>query len=323
MRLIVKTKAGPGIFILFICLMALLPIKASGEVVDRVVAVVNDSIITLSELNAAFAVSGEALGDEPIVLGQGSFTSEKASEIIDSLIEQKLIKQGADRIGIEVSEEDIDFAVDDVIKQNRVTRENFLVMLSSSGLTLKEYRDQLRERIREIKFVNRQFRSKVFVEDADMEEFYTQNIDRFNAPSSMRLRIIFFSNENKALMNKRLKIVLKELKEGKEFAALATEYSEGPAAFRGGDLGYLATGEMDNKLAGAAKKLKPGEVSPPVYTDLGVTLLQLVARKEVAPMPFEEVKPRIREILTNKFLEENFNYWIKDMKEQAHIEVRL
>lgn len=323
MKLFVKIKAGPGIFILFVMLTALLPIKSSGEVVDRVVAVVNDSIITLSELNAAFAVSGEAAEDEPIVLGQGAFTSEKASEIIDALIEQKLIKQGADRIGIEVSEEDIDMAIDDVIKQNRVTREAFLVMLSRSGLTLKEYRDQLRERIREIKFVSQRFRSKVFVEDADMEEYYIQNIDMFNAPSSIRLRIIFFSNKDKALMKRRLKIVLKGLKEGEEFATLATEYSEGPAVFRGGDLGYLTTGEMDNEIAKAAKKLKAGEVSPPMYSDLGVTLLQLVARKEVAPIPLEEVKPRILDILTNKFLEENFNYWIKEIKEQAHIEVRL
>ena len=178
------------------------------------VAVVNDSIITLSELHAAYAVTGEALEGKPIVLGQGAFTSEKASEIIDSLIEQKLIKQGADRIGIEVSEEDIDYALEDVIAQNRTTRETFIVMLSSSGLTLKEYREQLRERIREIKFVNKRFRSKVFVEEADMEEYYIQNIDRFNAPPSARLRIIFFSNKDKDLMEKRLNITLKELKDG-------------------------------------------------------------------------------------------------------------
>ena len=108
MSLFVKNKASRGYFYYVLFVLHSLPLKASAEVVDRVVAVVNDSIITLSELNAAYAVSGEAPEGEPAVLGQGAFTSEKASEIIDALIEQKLIKQGADRIGIEVSEEDID-----------------------------------------------------------------------------------------------------------------------------------------------------------------------------------------------------------------------
>ncbi|MBE9532414.1 MAG: peptidylprolyl isomerase [Proteobacteria bacterium] len=323
MKCNIKNRAGAGIFIALFFLLTILPLKASGEVVDRVVAVVNDSIITLSELNAAYAVSGEALKDEPVVLGQGSFTSEKASEIIDTLIEQKLIKQGADKIGVEVSESDIDMAVDDVIKQNRVTKENFIVMLSNSGLTLKEYREQLRARIREIKFVNKQFRSKVFVEEADMEEFYTQNLDKFLAPPSIRLRLIFFSNQDKDLMAKRLEIVLKGLEEGREFAALASEYSEGPATSKGGDLGYLAVGEMDKKISATARKLKPGEVSEPIYTTQGVTLLQLVDSRAQVPRPFEEVKAGIKNALTNKFLEENFNYWIKEIKELAHIEVRL
>ena len=152
-----------------------------------------------------------------MVLGKGAFTSEKASEIIDNLIEQKLIKQGADRVGIEVSEEDIDVAVNDVIEQNGVTKEIFIAMLSRSGLTLKEYREQLRERIREIKFVNQRFRSKVSVEEADMEEYYIQNINKFNAPPSVRLRIIFFSDKDKELMERRLNIVLKELKDGGRF----------------------------------------------------------------------------------------------------------
>jgi parvulin-like peptidyl-prolyl isomerase len=124
-------------------------------------------------------------------------------------------------------------------------------------------------------------------------------------------------------MDKRLNIVLKELEGGIEFASLAREYSEGPASSRGGDLGYLIIGEMDKKISGAAEKLKVLEVSSPIYTSLGVTLLQLVDRKEAAPRPYAEVKPVIEDVLTNKFLEENFNYWIKEIRKLAHIEVRL
>ena len=323
MRLIVNRLARPAHFIWLLLFSILLPIEARGEVVDRVVAVVNDSIITLSELKASFAVSGKAPDGEAIVLGNDMFTSETASKLLDNLIEQKLIKQGADRAGIEVSEEEIDSAVEDVMKQNRVTMGGFIVALADSGLTLKEYRDQLKERIREIKFVNKHFRSKVFIEDEDMEEFYAQNIDDFNAPSALRLRIIFFSNNDMALRDRRLKLVQKELKKGTEFKKLATEYSEGPASSRGGDLGFLTADEMDRTLASAAAKLKPGEVSPPIHTRIGVTLIQLVERRSEVPLPFNRVKFSIRDTLFNKFLDENFNYWIKQSRETAHIEVRL
>lgn len=323
MRLILKIKSGRIVFAMLVLFAVILPLRASGEVVDRVVAVVNDSIITLSELKAAYAISGDAPEGESVVPGEGAFTSDRASEIIDSLIEQKLIKQGADKIGIEVSEKDIDIAVDDVIRQNGATKEIFVVMLRSSGLTLKEYRDQLRERIREIKFVNKRFRSNVFVEEADMEEFYTQNIEQFLAPPSMRLRIIFFSNKDKALMERRLKVVLDGLNSGEEFAVLAGEYSEGPATSKGGDLGYLVINEMDKKMAGVAEKLAPQEVSSPIYTSQGVTLLQLIDKKDKEPRPYAEVKAGIEAVLTNRFLEENFNYWIKESREMAHIEVIL
>ena len=310
-------------FIWLLLLSILLPVEAGAEMVDRMVAVVNDSIITLSELKASFAVSGKASDGEAIVLGNGMFTFEAASKLLDKLIEQKLIKQGADRAGIEVSEEEIDSAVEDVMEQNRVKMGEFIVALADSGLTMKEYRHQLKERIREIKFVNKRFRSKVFVEDEDMEEYYAQNIDDFNAPSALRLRIIFFSNKDMALRDRRLKLVLKELKEGVEFKLLATEYSEGPSASRGGDLGFLTAREMDRTLASAAEKLKPGEVSPPIHTRPGVTLIQLVEKRSETPLPFEKVKFKIRERLYNKFLDENFNYWIKESREMAHIEVRL
>ncbi|MEE9542849.1 MAG: peptidyl-prolyl cis-trans isomerase [Thermodesulfobacteriota bacterium] len=324
MRVKINKISVPGYFIWLFLLVFLLPTEASGEVVDRVVAVVNDSIITLSELKAAFAVSGKVTEGETIVLGKDKFTREAASGIIDELIEQKLIKQGADRAGIEVSEEDIEIAVEDVMAQNRVNMGEFLIALADSGLTLKEYRDQLKERIREIKFVNKHFRSKVIIEDEDMEEYYAQNMDDFNSPSAARLRIIFFSNNDMALRDRRLKLVEKELKDGIEFKELAKEYSEGPSASGGGDLGFLAAEEMDKTLAGAADLLiKPGEVSPPIYTRGGVTLIQLVERRGEEPMSFNRVKFKIRETLFKKFLNENFNYWLKEARKMAHIEVRL
>ena len=109
--------------------------EARSEVVDRVVAVINDSIITLSELNAASAMAAERLG--PADKKDVKKAEELRGKMLDGLIEQKLVKQAADKAGIDISEREIDLAVDDIKKQNGLTQESLLLALAQGGLTYK------------------------------------------------------------------------------------------------------------------------------------------------------------------------------------------
>ncbi len=301
-------------------LVAVPAVHAAAEVVDRVVAVVNDRVITLSELNAAYAVAlgglkGSGLGDEDTV--------ETRSKVLDNLIERTLIKQAAEKAGIEVSEWEIDNAIEDVKRQNNLTHEALMVALASSGLTYNEYREQMRDEIRQVKFVNRRFRSKIVIQDEDVEEYYTQHIDDYYTAPSFRLRILFLSSRDRRLLELRLKAVMKGLNEGEEFSELVRQYSEGPAVASGGDIGYLETGEVAPVIEEAANRLEEGEVSGPITTPEGVYLIQLVDRKEGEPQPLEEVKDSIRKALYKKILAQRYNFWLEETKKIAYIEVRL
>lgn len=297
------------------------PKTSHAEVIDRIVAVINDTVITLSELNAATAVAldmpgGETKPDEKKII-------EIKGRILDSLIEQKLVKQASDKAGIEVSEREIDNAIDDVKKQNNMTQETLLVALAQSGLTYREYKEQLREQIRQAKFITKEFRSKINVEDAEITEYYNRNIDEFYGPHGYRLNMIFLKPGGERAQQQRLKEILDGFNKGEKFETLARRFSEGANAEYGGDMGLVKSGELDPAIENAAAGLGPGDISGPIKTANGTYIIQLKERAEGAPRPLSEVREDIRDRLFKKTMDDRFRFWLEETKRFAHIDTRL
>ncbi|MBI5561576.1 MAG: SurA N-terminal domain-containing protein [Deltaproteobacteria bacterium] len=315
-------RAGQGVglaaFALIVVLLA--PMTAGAEVVDRIVAVINDSIITLSELNAATAAALEGVGGER---PGDKKAFEVKGQVLDTLIEQKLVKQAADKAGIEVSEREIDNAVDDVKKQNGLTKETLLVALAQSGLTYRGYREQLKEQIRQAKFISKEFRSKINVEDAEIDEYYRRNQDGFLSPQTYRLNMIFLPLVDERAMNQKLGMILEGLDKGEEFKTLARLYSEGPNADKGGDMGMVKAHELDHAVADAAAPLEINGISKPIQTPSGIYVIQLLERPARVPMPLAEVKDAIKDRLFKKMMDDRFRFWLEETKRFAHIETRL
>jgi len=301
-------------------LFAVVP-SSGAETVDRVVAIINDSIITLSELNAATAVAIDKLGV------QGTEDKRKVEEvrntILDSLIEQRLVKQAADKAGIEISDREIDNAVEDIKKQNNLTQEQLLVALAQSGLTQKEYREQLKEQIRQVKFINKEFRSKISIQADDIEDYYRQNIREFSGTAVYRMNMIFLPSDDRKVMNERLKLVTDGLSSGEDFRQLASHYSDGPSPSLGGDLGYMKTGEMESWIEEAVKSLQPGQASAAIARSEGVYFIQLTEFKAGETRPLAEVKGLIQDRLFKKIMDERFSFWLSEVKRYAHLEIRM
>jgi len=163
----------------------LLLTAAHAEIIDRVVAVVNDSAITLSELDAATAGLGGIKGDDK---EKKKRIIETKSKVLDQIIEKKLVEQASNKAGITVSEKEIDNAIEDVKQENNLGHEELLSALAKSGLTYKNYREQLKEQIRQVKFINKEFRSNIKISRDDVEAYYQQNKDRFSGSVMHRLR---------------------------------------------------------------------------------------------------------------------------------------
>lgn len=296
--------------------------SAYAEIVDRIVAVVNDSAITMSELNAATAGLGDIKGADK---DKRKRIMETKSKVLDQLIEKKLVEQAANKAGITVSEKEIDNAIEDVKRQNNIGEEELLSALAKNGLTFKEYREQLKEQIRQVKFINKEFRSNIKISDEDVESYYAQNKEKFSGPVMHRLRLVSFysAGQDSKEAEKKAKDVLVLAKKGEDFAKLAKKYSEGPNAQEGGDLGYVKTGEMDKAIEKAATGLKDGEISGIIKTSTGFHIIQLLDKRKSEPKPFSAVGDEIKNIIFQKIIDERYRLWLDGMMKKAYIEVRL
>ncbi|MBI3755077.1 MAG: peptidylprolyl isomerase [Deltaproteobacteria bacterium] len=294
-----------------------------AEIIDRIVAVVNDSAITMSELNAATAGLGDIKGADK---DKRKKIMETKSKVLDQLIEKKLVEQAANKAGITVSEKEIDNSIDDVKRQNNIGQEELLSALAKNGLTFKEYREQLKDQIRQVKFINKEFRSNIKMSDEDVEAYYMQNKERFSGPLTHKLRIISFyltEQDKKKEIEKKAKDVLAMAQKGEGFAKLAKEYSQGPNAQDGGDLGYVKAGEMDKAIEKAAAALNIGETSDIIKTSTGFHIIRLEDKRKAEPKSFSAVEDDIKNIIFQKIIDERYRLWLDGMMKKAYIEVRL
>jgi len=303
-------------------------LSISSKIVNTIAAIVNDEIITLND------VSREA---QPVIREaekKSALNNDSRSQIrraaLEHLVEKKLIDQKIRELNIKVTDEEIRQAIDDVKKQNNMASQEVLVTaLASQGLTFELYRSQLKEQIEKLKLVSMEVRAKIQVGESEMREYYEANRAKYSEEETFRARHIFFRTNEKApaddikrTMNTAL-MVLAEAKSGKDFAELATSYSEDPAARKdGGALGTFKKGDMMPELEAAIVAMKPGEVSELVYTTAGFHIVKLEERTSGKLKPFESVKVDIEDALYRKKSEERFSQWAKELRSKASIEMK-
>ena len=298
------------------------------KVMNAIVAIVNDDIVTLNDVNReAQPAVDEAVKKGPV---DDLVRSRIRREALDRLIEKRLAEQKIKELNIQVSDEEIRQAIEDVRKQNNIpSQEALIVALAAQGLTFDRYRAQLREQIEKLKLVSVEVRTKVLVSDSEMRDYYAANLAKFTGDESFRARHIFFKISAKASSEEILRsqatalAVLSDAKEGKDFVDLAKKFSEDPAARKdGGDLGSFKKGDMQPELEKVILRLKPGEVSELVATPIGIHIIKLEERVAGTAKPFETVKSDIEEILYRKKSEERFNQWAKELRSKASIDIR-
>lgn len=300
----------------------------SGTMVNAIAAVVNDEVITLYHINReAQPLIRDAEKKTPL---DASARTQIRQNVLERLIEKKLVEHKIRELNIKVSEEEIRQAIDDVKKQNNMASQEVLVSaLANQGLSFEQYRTQLQEQIEKLKLVSMEVRSKILVGESEMRGYYDENRAKYTEDESFRARHVFFRTSEKSqaetikhAMTTAL-MVLAEAKNGKDFSELAKTYSEDPAARQdGGNLGVFKKGEMQPELESAIMNMKPGEVSELVYTPSGFHIVKLEERIAGKPKPFESVKAEIEEVLFRKKSEERFSQWAKELRNKASVDMK-
>ncbi len=286
----------------------------AAELQDRIVAVVNAEIITLSELE-------DEVGEVKLQAQKrfaGAELDQRLRQIdymgLNRMIERKLQLQIAKRRGIKIGDEELQDAVVRLKRVGEAPNEN-------DPKEMAAIKDQLTA----MRLVNQQVRSNLIVTDEEVLRFYQQHKDRFMLPSEVRIsQILVALSRGIEMLEVREKAqqVYALLKKGERFEELAARYSDGPEGRRGGGLGYIKPGDMLPQIQKAIERMDKGAVTEPIASPVGMHIIRVDDRKPPQFRPYEEVKEDIRSVVLQLKSEEAYLEWIKDQKDHNYIEIR-
>jgi len=302
--------------------------SASAEVVSGIAAIVNDEVITYLELNSEYAL---ALKEEEKL---GTVSPDAAvklkRQVLDSMVDRKLVKQKIKELNIVITEEEIRQSIEDIKRQNKLSQEALTSALIGQGVTFDQYKLQMKEQMERLRLMSQEVKSKIQVGEREIREYYNANLALYREEPTYRARHIFLKVDKKASTEEIKKImakaadVMNEARSGNNFAALAMKYSDDAGAVKdGGDLGTFKKGDMLPEIESAVITMKPGEISELVTTPAGFHIIKLEETSEGKLKPFETVSASIEELLYKKKSEARFKQWADELKKNAVIDIKL
>jgi peptidyl-prolyl cis-trans isomerase SurA len=300
-----------------------------GQVVDRVVAVVNDEIIFDSEVEQ-FSV-GLLRGNVDPDSAEGKKQLDEAKhKALDAMIDERLVNQQAVELKLTVTPEEVDRAVEEVKTQNKLDDATFTEALKQQGFSMETYRKNLKKQILNLKVVNTAVRSRVSVGDDEVRTYYQQNARQLGGEKTAHLRQILIAvpaDANPDEVERRHKVASKVVelaRGGANFQELAKKYSDDEMSKEeGGDMGWVGHGVLIDSLEEVVGGMDAGDVRGPVRTPRGWMVLQLIERKAGDIRPFDEVKEQLRKTLYDQQVEKATTSWLKELRKKAHVDVRL
>ena len=318
MKSMTKTEGRLLIALAAVLIQLMLAGTGVAEVVDRIVAEVNDDIITMSELqNMAKTVEAQA-GVKP----KGQDEKKMQREMLEALIDRKLAKAEAKRRGIVVSDKEMDAAMAQFKQRNNIPDdETFAKGLAQAGLSVKEFRQQLADQMTQERLLVMVVGTKVSVSDAEVRRLYDQQFKKGGTQVHIvTLRMPFppgATEAQKEETKQKAETILNAVKRGESLAEAAGKFS-----LKASDVGFVSQSDLDPRLAEYLDKLKPKEVAP-ILTQEGIQLMQVVGRRSGEARSFEAAAPEIRRILQQQEMEKYFAEWVKTLREKAHIKIML
>jgi len=297
--------------------------SASAEVVERILAVVNDEIVTEQDLDIVMA---------PIVaqyrtMYAGKEYEEKVKEareeFLKKVIDDKLILGEAKRKQVIVKDPEVDEMMADV-RNKFPSREAFLKTIEDQGLTEKKLWNRFHDQLMTQKLVSYEVKSKVSVSPGEVNEYYKSHTREFVQGDRVRLQHILIrtsartEEEAKTLAED----ILSQLRSGKPFEELAKANSEGAEASEGGEMGWVEKGQLMGEIDEKIFALEKDQLAGPIQSSLGTHIFKVVERDQFSVKPISEVRNRIQDILFKEKLRERLESWMGSLKKNAYISIR-
>jgi peptidyl-prolyl cis-trans isomerase SurA len=297
------------------CALGLLTPGHAAHVADKIVAVVNNEVIMLSELKTESAAETKRIRERYKGEEQARRLQQAEYMALNRMIERKLQLQWAKAKGVDVTEDEVKTAMRELQKQGEHVDE-----------TSTDDRKNVKEQLVLLRVVDREVRGNVMVAERDMQRFYEEHKPRFSLPEEYRISQILIvprAGEERAEARSRAAAVYAQLKKGADFGDLAIRQSDGAEAARGGSLGYIRQGEVLPQIERALSTLQPGDITEPVESAEGFHIIRLDEKKPPQFRPFPEIKTEVQNLLYQQKTEDLYQTWIASLKKKAFIEVKF
>jgi len=303
--------------IAFFALSLVMPALCAGEVMDRIIAIVNDDIITLKEAEKHVRVEKEGR----FVSVNEYLTNLRLQEKIDVLIDDVLIRQQAKKFKIDVSDKEVEGIIDNIKKQYLIDDAEMKAKLKEDNVSYDDFIAGIRSNVVKGRLLARVISPEVNVTEKDLRQYYDKHKDEF-VDEEYRLQQIFVSGQRDG--QKRVTEAYNLLQEGKSFESVAKDYSdETKSATAGGDIGYVKKVDLIPQLLAAVVFLTPGVYSSIITTPYGFHILKLVEKKKGEMLTFEMARDSIHEKIVQEESEKRYKDYVGKLRKGSYIEVKI
>jgi peptidyl-prolyl cis-trans isomerase SurA len=254
------------------------PLSTDGQLVDRVVAVVNDGVVLESELDEQMSEITARLRQQNVALPADEVMRQ---QVLDRLVLEEIQAQRADRAGIKVSDEQVNAAMDDIARRQGITLQQLPSKLAQDGIEYAEYRSELKREIARQMLRSRDVVQRITVTPRELDQYLDHEQKTATAANEYNVSHILIpvaqdaTPTQLAAATKRANEVDQRARAGEDFAKLAITYSASETALDGGALGWRKGTELPTFLADVIARMKPGEVSELIQTPSGFHIVRL------------------------------------------------
>lgn len=313
--------------LLIVLLMAglCMPIRTQAELVDQVIAVVNQEVITQSELDRAMVPYLAELRGLSSDAERATRLKQLQAKTLEELVNNKLLQGKLETSKILVTDNDVLHFVNTFLSERHLSLADLKADLAKNSLSFEAYKENVRDHLRRQRFLDREVRPQVRILDADLMDYYTQHASQYQGSREMRFSQILLNvrpdrgPEQTTALAKSLyqKLSAKTL----SFAEAARVHSDGAYATEGGMSGWLDVKDLDPNLVHVLNQLPLKRVSEPIPLQNGVLLLQVDERRSPYTRPFEEVQREIENALFSVKMESALAQYLATLRKGAYIQM--
>ena len=308
-----QLKFGPGV-------------SEAGDTLDTIGAIVDDDIITRAELNSAVADARRQLQGQN---RQPPATDVLEPQILERLIMAKLQRSAAEREGIVVDDPTLNAAVESIARQNKMDLSQLRQALQRDGISYEAFRNDVREQV----FVNRLRQkvvdSQITVSPQEVDNALRQFAGSGQVAQEYRISQILVAVPEAASPDQidsarqKAEGMLAQLRQGADFRRLAVAGSDGREALEGGEIGWRSAAQLPSLFADAVIRLKPGEFTDIVRSPAGFHIIKLLELRSTNSGGAAADREAVQEALFRRKVEEEWELWLRRLRDEAYVEIRL